>query len=65
LIFETNARGGPNVTFAIAVAGNVKNLFAGRWTAEVFGIGRMITFDLKIDSSRVTGTVTAGPSRGR
>jgi hypothetical protein len=63
LSFETNALASPNVTFAIAVAGDVKNLFAGRWTAEVLGIGRMITFDLRIDSSRVTGTVTAGPDK--
>jgi hypothetical protein len=48
------------VTFAIAAAGDAKTVFAGRWTGEVLGLGRMITFDLKIDGGRVTGTVTAG-----
>ena len=63
LVFETKALASPNVTFAIGAAGDVKNPFAGRWTAEVIGMGRMVTFDLKIDSSRVTGTVTAGPDK--
>jgi pimeloyl-ACP methyl ester carboxylesterase len=63
LVFEPNAVASPNVTFAIAAAGEVKNVFAGRWTGEVVGLGRMITFDLKIDGSRVTGTVTAGPDK--
>lgn len=63
LVFETKAVASPNVTFAISAAGDVKNVFAGRWTGEVLGLGRMITFDLKIDGSRVTGTVTAGPDK--
>jgi hypothetical protein len=63
LVFDTKALASPNLTFAIAAAGDVKNVFAGRWTGEVPGLGRMITFDLKIDGSRVTGTVTAGPDK--
>jgi hypothetical protein len=59
LVFETTAVASPNLTFAITAAGDAKNLFAGRWTGEVLGLAR-ITFDLNIDGSRVTGTITAG-----
>jgi hypothetical protein len=61
LVFETNALASPTVTFAIA--SDEKNVFLGRWTGEVPGLGRMVTFDLKIDRNRVTGTVTAGADK--
>ena len=61
--FETKALATPNLTFAIAAAGDVKNVFVGRWTGEVLGLGRMVIFDLKIDGNRVTGTVTAGSDK--
>lgn len=60
LAFETKTLTGPSVTFAIAATVDVKNVFIGRWTREVAGLGRTAIFDLKIDRRDVIGTITAG-----